>query len=443
MLTEGWYAPGTQIPVSAEPDDGYRFTGWTVGGSTAPELGGEASITFTMPNSDAAIGATFELITYSLSSQSAQGGTVMLTEGWYAPGTQIPVSAEPDDGYRFTGWTVGGSAAPELGGEASITFTMPDSETAIGATFELITYSLTSQSAQGGTVMLTEGWYAPGTQIPVSAEPDDGYRFTGWTLGGSAAPELGGEASITFTMPDSDTAIGATFELITYSLSSQSAQGGTVMLTEGWYAPGAQIPVSAEPDAGYRFTGWTVGGSAAPELGGEASITFTMPDSDAAIGATFELITYYSLTIQRPGQGGGTIHAVAGQYPAGAQIPVSAAPNEGYELVFWLIDGEIAQELGAQDSFTFTMPASDATISAVFFYASRSGADADGASKARAVTPDSAAAFAPASDSQANLGGTSDDPFDSSGQVPEVLAPPPNAGDAAPGENMMGGEASE
>lgn len=223
----------------------------------------------------------------------------------------------------------------------------------------------------------------------------------------------------------------------TYSLTLQSAQGGTVTFAEGWYASGEQIPVSAAPDEGYGFIGWTVGGSAAPELGIEAAITFTMPASDTAIGATFELVPYYLLTIVQPAQGGGTIQGAAGQYPAGEMIPISAAPDDEYGFSFWLINGEMAQELGTQDSFTFTMPASDATISAVFSSAPSLGAGVGDASETYAMTLDSVAAFAPASDSEADLGGTSDDPLylDTS--------QPPEAGGGVPNDNIVGSEASE
>ena len=115
---------------------------------------------------------------YTLTVTSAEGGTVSSEGGTYDEGTEVTITATPSEGYRFTGWE-GNDSTSE-----SLTITLNSNQT-YQALFELIPiYTLTIASSEGGTVSIEGGEYQEGTEVEITATPEDGYRFVSW--GGAA-----------------------------------------------------------------------------------------------------------------------------------------------------------------------------------------------------------------------------------------------------------------
>jgi len=71
----------------------------------------------------------------------------------------------------------------------------------------------------------------------------------------------------------------------------------------------------------------------------------------------------FNLTISASPQQGGTVDG-AGSYEEGANVNLSATPNEGYEFVNWT-DGQDT-EVSTSASFQFVMPGSDVSLTANF-----------------------------------------------------------------------------
>ena len=147
---------------------------------------------------------------YSLSVTAGEGGTVSTEGGTYDEGTEVTITATPSEGYEFVGWE-GNDSSNE-----SLTITLNSDQT-LQALFELIPptqYTLTVSAADGGTVSTEGGEYVEysltveeGTEVTITAMPDEGHRFTGWE-GNNSTNE-----SLTITL-NADQTLRALFELI-------------------------------------------------------------------------------------------------------------------------------------------------------------------------------------------------------------------------------------
>lgn len=74
-----------------------------------------------------------------------------------------------------------------------------------------------------------------------------------------------------------------------HTVAVSSTVGGSVT-GGGEYNPGEQVTLTATPDSGYRFVGWTIAGASVSDLSA-ATITFTMPQTgNVTAEATFEPI---------------------------------------------------------------------------------------------------------------------------------------------------------
>ena len=147
-----------------------------------------------------------------------------------------------------------------------------------------VEYSLTVSAADGGTVSTEGGEYVEysltveeGTEVTITAMPDEGHRFTGWE-GNNSTNE-----SLTNTL-NADQTLRALFELIPiYTLTVTSSEGGTASSEGGEYEDGTDIEITATANEGYRFVGWEGSDST------NESLTITL-NSDQTLQALFELI---------------------------------------------------------------------------------------------------------------------------------------------------------
>ena len=121
-------------------------------------------------------------------------------------------------------------------------------------------YGLTISSTEGGEIT-TPGddtfSYDVGTEVPLVALPNTGYRFVNWTGDVDTIDDVE-DASTTITMSD-DYSITANF-IKQYDLTISSTTGGSVTTPgEGTYTydEGEVINLVAQAEGGYHFVNWT------------------------------------------------------------------------------------------------------------------------------------------------------------------------------------------
>jgi hypothetical protein len=111
-------------------------------------------------------------VQYTLTVTSANGGSVT-DGGTYDDGTELTITATPNEGYEFVGWEGNDSS------NSSLTITLNSNQT-VQPIFQIIQYTLSVSTTEGGTVSSEGGTYDFGTEVTITATPNEGYRFTGW-----------------------------------------------------------------------------------------------------------------------------------------------------------------------------------------------------------------------------------------------------------------------
>ena len=281
------------VELTATPDATSTFAGWS-GACTNPT--GTCSLVM---DADRSVTATFDRITYALTvTATGAGGVTSAPAGIdcgadctesYASGTAVTLTATPAAGSVFSGWS---GACIGTGG---CTLTM-DAAQGVGATFTPMPYTLTvTTTGSGGVTSAPAGIdcgadcseaYANGTAVTLTATPDAGNVFSGWT--GACT----GTADCTLTM-DAAKDVGATFDPINTSTLTVTTLGNGAVTssvagidcgadcTEA-YVAGTLVTLTATPAAGSAFSGWS--GACA----GTGDCTLTL-DAAQGVGATFNL----------------------------------------------------------------------------------------------------------------------------------------------------------
>ena len=168
------YTPGQQVTLTAFPLAGAEFVGWS------GDLTGNQNPAVITVDGDKTITATFAAAgVYSLTIVTPTNGTVQVdpVRTLYAPGEQVTLTAVPNLGYIFSAWgnDATGTANP-------LVLTMDGNKT-VSAVFEVAPiYTVNVTSAGNGSVAVDPPGtqFTAGTQITLTATPDEGFYFDGW-----------------------------------------------------------------------------------------------------------------------------------------------------------------------------------------------------------------------------------------------------------------------
>ena len=413
------------IKAIASPN-GSRFTRWevvepTVNSGTIADVNKD-STTFTMGTVATKIRAVFgEVTTHYLTITPSAGGTFTVkdalnqtvsTGASIGEGTVLTLAATPtpSSDYVFERWTVTG-AGSSVGNatSANTTFTMGTANAEIKAVFvKKHTFTYNCTPADGGVVRITNqatgatvnsnDLVAEGAVLNIVAIPSIyGHQFTSWSVEGTGASvDDATSATTTFTMGTADATLTATFgTATTHSLTvTQPANNAgyfTVKDATGQSFNGDPINVGTVLNLvlipsvyGFHFNGWVVTGEGSSVANTTSTTTtFTMGTANATLTAGFETVDTHTLTVTQGEHGSFTVKDGMGQnlnsnqIGEGAVLNLVAIPAEGYRFQSWVVtneNGELTHStVGDLNSATttFTMGASNATITATFVQQSR------------------------------------------------------------------------
>ena len=183
------YAEGTEVTLTATPAQGYKFTGWS-GDVTSTDNPIKVAI-----DGDKSLTANFSQIpTYTLSLNTSGNGTTNVSpaSASYSEGTEVTITATPDYGWKFSGWS-----GDVTSSDNPLSLSM-DGNKNITATFTAIpTYTLNVGTISQGTVKVEplQDYYLEGTQVTLTAIPNQHYDFFQWKGAISST-----ENSLTITM---------------------------------------------------------------------------------------------------------------------------------------------------------------------------------------------------------------------------------------------------
>ena len=155
-----------------------------------------------------------------------------------------------------------------------------------------------------------------------------------------------------------------------YSISFAEVTGGTLSASPIKAEAGAEVTLTAIPDAGYEFNNdWTV------KDADEAKIDvtdgkFTMPAQNVTVSGTFSKVAY---TITKAAAENGSFTVKNGTEEVttafkGDKLTLEAIPAEGFTFGKWTVtymDGETEKSFNPSAN-TFNMPAANVTVSATF-----------------------------------------------------------------------------
>ena len=336
-------AAGTEVILTAgNAPEGKTFAGWKlykVVNGTETEITDEtelakllkngiattATLTLTMPAYNVKAEPYYSNIPYNITpvnctvdkTEAAKGDTVTATR------------RKPEANEHFTGWTVKVNGVkqpddfltPDADDPAKVRFTMPAENVEIKANFEgnptLNIGDHVTANIDGSDASVPSGSAVPvGETVHLTAIAPEGQHFTGWTVKVGdeeqkadtflTTPDENDPTKVTFTMPSENVEVTANFAsnptlnptLRVGDHVTATIEGSDASVPSGSAVPvGETVHLTAIAPDGQHFISWTVlvGGEEqkadtflkTPDADDPTKVTFTMPDKNVEVKATF------------------------------------------------------------------------------------------------------------------------------------------------------------
>ena len=300
---------------------------------------------------------------------TAEDGTPLFFKG-----ELVMLSIDPDEGYMLSTLSVNGNPAAVAVGDDTYTFTQPEGDVTITAAFEMRNEHTVAFDANGGSepedlpeevttampakkVLHGSEYYLPECEFIAPV----GKQFKAWQIDGTEYPV---NAPVTVT---ADITVKALWEdappaPAEYTVTVTTEEGnGTASASHAKAAAGTTITLTATPNEGYHLKEWEV-------MSGGVTIKddkFLMPNDNVEVKAIFEkdappAPTEHTVTVTSGGNGAAS--ASPAKAVAGAEITLTAKPDEGYRFKEWEV---MSGNVTIKDD-KFTMPSANVEVRAIF-----------------------------------------------------------------------------
>ena len=240
------------------------------------------------------------------------------------------------------------------------------------------THAVTIAPSQNGTVTADKTTAAKDETVKLTVAPASGYELATLTVDSKDVTASVSKNTYSFTMPDKDVAVSATFKAVeaaptTYNVTVASSQNGSVTANPGQAASGANVTLTVAPASGYELATLTVDGTDVAASVSNNTYSFTMPDKDVAVSATFKAVEAAPITynVTVASSQNGSVTASSAQAASGATVTLTITPASNFELASLVVDGvdqaaKVERDYRGALTYSFAMPAHDVTVTPSF-----------------------------------------------------------------------------
>lgn len=261
-VEEGGYAV-----LSASPNNGFTFEGWSLNGTT---VSSDSRYVADKINSDRTYVANFKSATCRINVTVNNSDAGIATESkTVSYGENLTLEAAAREGYQFDGWMENGEI---ISRDYKLQLNNITGSRDFVAVFSQGQFSLTlSASPVEAGAVSGQGTYNKGSNVKIIATPVSGYRFTGWTENGNV---VNTNQTAYVENLSRNMELVANFEVKTYTINAGvSSLNGTIS-PEGksTVQEGGEIQYTITPKGGYTVKAVYVDGKS---VGAVGSYSFT------------------------------------------------------------------------------------------------------------------------------------------------------------------------
>ena len=364
---------GTEVTVST-PSQADSAAAWTITNTSdntsvavtaTSDDGNSASAVFKMPDASVNVSVTFTKNKHTVTP--GEGVSVDKTEA--EAGDKITATVSAGAGTSVA-WTItdadGNEITPKSADNSTAVFTMPAADVTVTAVSSVNSHKVTingNGTVNGGSASEDVPY---GSTVTITASVGSSKEFKGWSVDqGTVTLADASKSETTFTMPDEDVALSFSEADVLYKISTDSH----ITIDDGRNSvpQGTTITVTAEEAGrGYQLDGVAVSDNTVSVSSlGSRKYSFIMPANDVTVTASYSELSGYAVTVT---SGKAANDYSDNKFYAGDNVTITANdPQAGYRFKEWKVtSGNVTLEDTTSDVTTFTMPAANVQLEAVY-----------------------------------------------------------------------------
>lgn len=401
---------GEEITVTPQPAKGHKVISVTVskvgGASVEATQDANGTYVFEMPSAGVTVSASFAPITPAVPKLTvvpgdAEGSLVaswtVSSNGAVITGYELavtlgdePIEDSPftpgadDTSYALTGLTPGATYKLIL---TAYNNDVSSTSEAVEATVPKTQHTVTIAGTEHGSISVSPQNAAEGDTVTITATPDAGYELASVSVTAADDTDVTVE-NLSFTMPASSVTVSGAFTPIkpeapalsaSYDAEKNAVEVSWTLESNGAVITGYSLAVtsSGNPINGSPFS--PNSNATSYELTGLAPGTYELTLTATNNGVSTDSNTV-TVTVPEPVAPTYNVNVATVEHGSflaspttakeGDPVIITATPDEGYETASVTVtgtDGDAVSVAPQQDgTYTFTMPASDVTVSGTF-----------------------------------------------------------------------------
>ena len=356
---------GTKVKITAEPDIGYQVDSIEVYKTADPTVTVSFAETnaFIQPEYPVTVKVNCSKIPYAIDKYPTANGSFTVSDDMAGINDVVTITPIPDEGFELDTITVSRTDTDELLTVTDNKFTMVPAPVKVAVTFKNSIYNITKLPTANGSFTIDQESTIFGDTVVVNAVPDAGYRvksITAYKTGDETVTiEVTGSS---FVMPAFPVTVAVEFELTSLEVfKSTGIENGDITISHTEAQLGETVTVSTTAAKGYTLDAITVYKTGDKTVTVEVTDgSFVMPGYSVTVHATFKKIDYTVSVVDASNEKGSfTVDKTIAQI--GDRVTVNITCADGWAVRSITLTQSNGESMLVDK--TFTMPASDVTVS--------------------------------------------------------------------------------
>lgn len=237
----GKYSTGEKVNIHAGERDGYDFAGWTSKDDIVFDDANAIDTTFTMPDADVSVTANWkkkgstppvDTYTVTIASPIEHGSVSADKTSELNEGDLVTLNVSPEAGYVLEDLIVKDEGTNPVTMETPTSFKMPASNVTVNASFKKApiipqNHDVHINPMKNGTVTSDKSQAVEGELVKLTVTPKDGYELESLEVHHGLGAYITLNADNSFTMPNDDVIVNATFRKVSVTYKVVSGMNGT------------------------------------------------------------------------------------------------------------------------------------------------------------------------------------------------------------------------
>lgn len=363
---------GGDVTFTVTPSEGYEIESIKLNGADVTSSFINGSYTLIGITADQDLYATFKPLIYAVQISCGPNGTVTADSETVAYDQSVSFTITPDEGYMIDEVIYNGDDVTNKVKNGRYTVAKVQGEVHLSVTFKIAEFNISVVCGVGGNVTSSTQFVKYGESVTFTITPDDGREIESVILNGVDITDDVIDGQYTVTNIKDHIVLTVTFGYGDIALEISCTEGCQVQINDMMLGSGelstliqygSDVTIRLYPDQGYDIAFVTINGS---------DVTSKFENNIYVMQGVTEkknikvVATRTSYHIEVLESEGGTIIASTNSVIPGGSVTFMLSPNEGYEVVNVIMNGENIIDRFINGIYTIETVRTDISIQATF-----------------------------------------------------------------------------